>query len=80
MRGRVGFHSGSAESTDEVHQPVNVNLMSEPLRNRTHPAIFRQSSLLVFPHVDNSALELPSRNLAIEQDVKLSVRAAFELG
>ena len=36
--------------------------------------------LLVIAHVDDSLLELPSRDPAVEQDVKLAVRAVLELG
>ena len=35
--------------------------------------------LLVIAHVDDSLLKLPSRNPAVEQDVKLAVRAVLEL-
>lgn len=38
------------------------------------------TSLLVVLDIDDSRLELPGRDLAVEQDVRLTVRAVLELG
>jgi hypothetical protein len=42
-------------------------------------SIARHASLLVILDVNNSRLELPGRDLAIEQDVAFTVRAVLEL-
>jgi hypothetical protein len=41
--------------------------------------LFLKASLLVITHINDSSLELPSGNLAVEQDVELAVRAVLEL-
>jgi hypothetical protein len=47
---------------------------------QTPPQRLFPASLLIVAHIDDSLLELPSRDPAVEQDVELAVRAVLELG
>lgn len=47
---------------------------------QSFPFFIDRRILLVVPHVNHSRLELPGRDLAIEQDIAFTVRAVLELG
>ena len=48
-------------------------------RRRRHAILYLPFSLLVIINIDDLLLPVPSIDLALEQDVDLTVRAAFHL-
>src|SRR5690348_5072888 len=54
-----------------------IRILQKSLPNKSAPKL---KPLLVVLDIDNSRLELPGRNLAVEQNIQLAVRAALELG
>ena len=45
---------------------------------QTLPCITTCPHLLIIAHIDDSLLELPSRDPAVEQNIELAVRAVLE--
>lgn len=63
-----------------ISQGTKGQCRQKALRRKARKLIASVASLLVIAHVDDGLLELPSRNLAVEQNVKLAVGAVLKLG
>jgi hypothetical protein len=61
-----------ANPTPSLNDNVNPN------RYPVEKLAIKLTSLLVVLDIDDSRLEFPGRNLAVEQNVQLAVRAALE--